>query len=163
MLPKIRVCDSINRHIAERRNNVPNIKSQIKRVRTDAEKNKRNTSRRTRVKNSVKRFNAAVEAGDVQAAEEAFRAAEAEIDRAERDGIFHKNNAARKTATLARILDGLRASQPAPAPAEKAEKAEKTEKAKAPKAEKTEKAEKAEETEKPKRTVRKKAEKTENA
>lgn len=119
MLPNIRVCDSIDKHIAERRKNVPNIKSQMKRVRTDAEKNERNTARKTRVKNSVKRFNAAVEAGDAAAAEAAFRAAEAEIDTARRDGIYHKNTAARKTASLARILNGMEVAGPeTAAPAE---------------------------------------------
>ena len=43
---------------------MPNIKSQIKRVEVTAIENARNNAKRTRVRNAVKKFNAAIEAKD---------------------------------------------------------------------------------------------------
>ena len=48
---------------------MPNIKSQIKRVEVTAIENARNNAKRTRVRNAVKKFNAAIEAKDLALAE----------------------------------------------------------------------------------------------
>ena len=48
---------------------MPNIKSQIKRVQVTAVENARNSAKRTKVKNAVKKFNAAIDAQDVALAE----------------------------------------------------------------------------------------------
>ena len=52
---------------------MPNIKSQAKRVEVSAIENARNSAKKTKVKNAIKKFNAAVEAKDLAAAEVAYR------------------------------------------------------------------------------------------
>ena len=58
---------------------MPNIKSQAKRVEVSAIENARNSAKKTKVKNAIKKFNAAVEAKDLATAEVAYRAAIGEI------------------------------------------------------------------------------------
>ena len=84
---------------------MPNIKSQAKCVEVSAIENARNSAKKTKVKNAIKKFNAAVEAKDLATAEVAYRAAIGEIDSARVDGIYHINTASRKKATLARALE----------------------------------------------------------
>ena len=88
---------------------MPNIKSQIKRVEVTAIENARNNAKRTRVRNAVKKFNAAIEAKDLALAEKLLPETVSIIDAAKSDGVYHKNTAARKVATLNRSLDVLKA------------------------------------------------------
>lgn len=88
---------------------MPNIKSQIKRVQVTAVENARNSAKRTKVKNAVKKFNAAIEAQDVALAEKLLPETVAVIDAAKSDGIYHKNTAARKVSTLYKALNALKA------------------------------------------------------
>lgn len=88
---------------------MPNIKSQIKRVEVTAIENARNNAKRTRVRNAVKKFNAAIEAKDLALAEKLLPETVSIIDAAKSDGVYHKNTAARKVATLNRFLDALKA------------------------------------------------------
>ena len=90
---------------------MPNIKSQVKRVEVSAIENARNSAKKTKVKNAIKKFNTAVASGDVAAAEVAYRNAVGEIDSARVDGIYHINTASRKKATLARALDAMKAGK----------------------------------------------------
>ena len=125
MLPFYFLYANIYRHVSKKENIVvPNIKSQAKRVEVSAIENARNTAKKTRVKNSVKKFNLAVEAKDLANAEVLYREAVSEIDSARIDGIYHINTASRKKATLARALDALKAeAKPAEKPAKKTKKA----------------------------------------
>ena len=61
-----------------------------------------NKSRRSRVRTFIKKLDTALEAGDQQAAQTAFRTAEAEIMRAVSKGVIHKNTAARKVSRLSK-------------------------------------------------------------
>ena len=88
---------------------MPNIKSQIKRVEVTAIENARNNAKRTRVRNAVKKFNAAIEAKDLALAEKLLPETVSIIDAAKSDGVYHKNTAARKVATLNRSFDALKA------------------------------------------------------
>lgn len=90
---------------------MPNIKSAKKRVITSQESNVRNTAKRNRVRNAVKKFNAAIEAGDVALAEQLLPQTMSVIDCAYYDGIYKKNTVARKKATICRSLDQLKASK----------------------------------------------------
>ena len=82
-----------------------NIKSQKKRVLITREENARNNSKRSAVKTAIKKYEAAVNAGDVAKAEELLPATFAAIDAAKSDGLFHINNASRKKARLAKMLE----------------------------------------------------------
>lgn len=52
---------------------MPNIKSQIKRVKVSAKEKESNNSKRTRVKNLIKKFTQAIEAKDTELANNLFK------------------------------------------------------------------------------------------
>ena len=81
-----------------------NIKSQIKRNRQNLVARERNKKVRSRTRTMVKRFEAAVEAGDKDAATAAYADASSALDRAADKGVIHKNAASRKKSRLAKRL-----------------------------------------------------------
>lgn len=82
---------------------VPNIKSAKKRVLVSKLNNAKNRAAKTELKTNVKKFDAAVAAGDdVQAA---YKTAVKNIDQAAAKGIIHKNTAARKKSQLTKKLN----------------------------------------------------------
>lgn len=85
-----------------------NIKSQKKRILTSAVENKINTSKRSKVKNAIKKFEAAILAADLKLAEELLPVTSGIIDEAKSDGIYHINTASRKKARLAKMLDNAK-------------------------------------------------------
>ena len=82
-----------------------NIASQIKRNRQNEAARVRNKSTRSAIKTALKRFDAALEAGDTAAAQEAYSAAASKLDRAAGKGVVHANFAANHKARMARSLD----------------------------------------------------------
>lgn len=82
---------------------MPNIKSAKKRVLVSKLNNAKNRAAKTELKTNVKKFDAAVAAGDdVQAA---YKTAVKNIDQAAVKGIIHKNTAARKKSQLTKKLN----------------------------------------------------------
>lgn len=148
---------------------MPNIKSAKKRVVVNDKKNSQNKMIRSAVKTAIKKFNAALAAGDAETAEKLLPETVSVIDSAASKGILHKNNAANKKSALAKSLNALKAApvatvaQPVveqpkaepvatPAPAEVTEDKPKKTRAKKAAEEETAPAE-----EKPKKTRAKKA------
>jgi len=86
---------------------MPNIKSAEKRVRTSKIREMRNKSNRTRLKTTLKRFDAAVTGGNRAEADSAYKVAVKTVDKAVSKGLLHKNNAARKKSGLTRRLDNM--------------------------------------------------------
>lgn len=130
---------------------MPNIKSAKKRVLVTEKKNSQNKMIKSAVKTAIKKYNAALAAGDVAEAEKLLPETVSIIDSAASKGIIHKNNAANKKSALAKNLNALKA---APAKAEELKAEEVKEEAKAaPVAEATAPAAE----EKPKKTRAKKA------
>ncbi len=127
---------------------MPNIKSAKKRVVVTEKKNSQNKMIRSAVKTAIKKFNAALAAGDVEAAEKLLPETVSVIDSAVSKGILHKNNAANKKSALAKNLNALKANPKAVVAEEVKEEAPAVEEA--PVVE-----------EKPKKTRAKKAEKAE--
>lgn len=84
-----------------------NIKSAIKRAKTNEKARIRNKSVKTNLKTSVKKFEAAVSEGDQAKAQEAFRLAVKKLDMAVTKHVLHKNSASRKKSTLAKALNGM--------------------------------------------------------
>lgn len=76
-----------------------NIKSQIKRNRTNEAARERNKAVRSEVKTRVKNAERAIEDG-ADNAEELIRAAIKSIDTATTKGVYHRNNAARRKSRL---------------------------------------------------------------
>lgn len=104
---------------------MPNIKSAKKRVAVIEKKTSQNKMIKSAVKTAIKKYNAAIAAGDIAEAEKLLPVIVSAIDSAASKGILHKNNAANKKSALAKKLNEIRTSAPAakeePAPAPKAE------------------------------------------
>ena len=83
-----------------------NIKSQIKRIRTNEQARLRNKSVKSSLKTAVRRFREAAESGDREAALSALNAASRQLDKAVGKGVIHANQAANKKSAMA-----LRANQ----------------------------------------------------
>lgn len=80
---------------------MPNIKSAKKRVLVIKKKTLINQMHKTALKTAVKKFEAAVENNDTANAKVLFNDAVKKLDQSVKQGILHKNNAARKKSQLA--------------------------------------------------------------
>ena len=81
-----------------------NIKSQIKRVKTNEKRRQRNKSVRSAVRTAVRKFREAVEAGAKVVAAELQRAAARALDKAASKGVIHKNQAANRKSAMAKRI-----------------------------------------------------------
>ena len=84
---------------------MPNIKSAKKRVKVIEKKTLRNNMIKSTYKTAVKKFEQAVEAGNVEEAKTLFSEATKKIDQACTKGVIVKNTAARKKSRLAKMLN----------------------------------------------------------
>ena len=84
-----------------------NIKSAKKRILVAKTRNERNKSVKSAVKTAIKKVEAAVAANDKAAAEAALKGATSVIESACSKGVYHKNNAARKIARLAKLVNTI--------------------------------------------------------
>lgn len=82
-----------------------NTVSARKRIRQDARRRARNRWRKGRIKDAVREFDEALDAGDTAAVAERLRAAYKQIDQVAAKRTIHKNAAARLKARLAKRLD----------------------------------------------------------
>ncbi len=85
-----------------------NIKSQIKRNRTNEEARERNKAAKSAIRTSMKKVRVAVEAKDLAKAEAALVAAFRLIDKSVSDGVQHKNTASRQKGELQRLVNSLK-------------------------------------------------------
>ena len=81
---------------------LPNIKSAIKRVKVTEKKNLRNRMVKSAMKTNVKKYEAAVAAGEANAA--MLSATASAIDKAAAKGVISKNAANRKKSRMAKRL-----------------------------------------------------------
>ncbi|UQS83753.1 30S ribosomal protein S20 [Bombilactobacillus thymidiniphilus] len=79
---------------------MPQIKSAIKRVKTSAKANERNSAQRSAMRSAVKKFDAAV-ANDDANKQELYQQATRAIDMAKSKGLIKQNKAARDKSRLA--------------------------------------------------------------
>ncbi|MBQ8331032.1 MAG: 30S ribosomal protein S20 [Clostridia bacterium] len=86
---------------------MPNIKSAKKRVLVNQTKAMQNKMFRTQLKTDMKKYQAAVAAGDAALAQETYKAAVKKIDQAAARGIIHKNAAARKKSQFTKALNNM--------------------------------------------------------
>ena len=84
-----------------------NTKSARKATRVIARRTEVNKTRRSQMRNSVRKVEEAIHSGDRSAAMTALKAAEPAIMRAAQRGIVHKNNASRKVSRLAHRIAKL--------------------------------------------------------
>lgn len=88
---------------------MPNIKSAIKRVNVIEKKTLRNNMIKSGYKSAVKKFEQAVEAGNIEEATTLMSQATKKIDQACSKGVIVKNTAARKKSNLAKKLNAMNA------------------------------------------------------
>ncbi|MBI1378609.1 MAG: 30S ribosomal protein S20 [Frankiales bacterium] len=86
-----------------------NIKSQIKRNRTNEAARLRNKSTKSALKTHVRKFREAADAGDVAAATELAKTASRALDKAASKGVIHKNQAANRKSAIAAKAAALQA------------------------------------------------------
>ena len=77
-----------------------NIKSAKKRILVDRRNAERNKAIKSKVKTAVQGVDAAIAAGDKDAASKALTTAISEINRAASKGVFHKKTASRKISRI---------------------------------------------------------------
>ncbi|NPA27854.1 MAG: 30S ribosomal protein S20 [Epsilonproteobacteria bacterium] len=85
-----------------------NTKSAKKRIRQTIKRTQRNRYYRTRLKNIVKAVRLAVEAGDLQKAEEALKIANKKIHHFVSKGFLKKQTASRKVSRLHKLVNSLK-------------------------------------------------------
>ena len=79
-----------------------NIKSQLKRIKTNEKARLRNKAVRSSLKTAIRRFREAAATGDATVAERELRAASRELDQAVSKGVIHANAAANKKSAMAK-------------------------------------------------------------
>jgi small subunit ribosomal protein S20 len=86
---------------------VANIKSQIKRIRTNEKARLRNKAVKSSLKTAVRRFREAAAAGDRETATAELQVASRQLDKAVSKGVIHANQAANKKSAMAKAAAKL--------------------------------------------------------
>ncbi|MEV5610246.1 30S ribosomal protein S20 [Streptomyces sp. Q6] len=86
-----------------------NIKSQIKRIKTNEKARLRNKAVKSSLKTAIRKAREAAAAGDVEKATVAAREAARKLDKAASKGVIHKNQAANKKSALASQVASIKA------------------------------------------------------
>ncbi len=84
-----------------------NHKSSLKRIRQTEKRTERNRYYRTRLKNIVKAVRSAVEAGNKEDAEAAFKVANKQLHKFVSKGVLKKETASRKVSRLHLAINAL--------------------------------------------------------
>lgn len=84
-----------------------NIKSQKKRIRTNAKRTERNRAVKSELRTWIRKFRKAADSGDADQAQEALKAASRRLDKAVSKGVIHQNQAANKKAAMAKKASSL--------------------------------------------------------
>ncbi|MDA3646554.1 30S ribosomal protein S20 [Saccharopolyspora indica] len=84
-----------------------NIKSQMKRIKTNEAARQRNKAVKSSLKTAIRKFREAAAAGEKDKAIELQRAASRELDKAASKGVIHRNQAANKKSALAQRVNEL--------------------------------------------------------
>ena len=84
-----------------------NIKSQIKRNRTNEKARLRNKAVKSSLKTHVRKFREAADSGDATKAKELAREACQSLDKAVSKGVIHKNQAANRKSAIAKRAEAL--------------------------------------------------------
>ena len=84
-----------------------NIKSQIKRVKTNEKRRQRNKAVKTGLKSAVRKFRELAEAGDKEKAVAAAKDATRKLDKAASKGVIHKNQAANRKSAINKTASSL--------------------------------------------------------
>jgi small subunit ribosomal protein S20 len=86
---------------------VANIKSQLKRIKTNRVATERNKAVKSELKTHIRKFREAAESGDAAAAQDALKIASKKLDKAVSKGVIHANQAANKKSAMAKKAASL--------------------------------------------------------
>jgi small subunit ribosomal protein S20 len=86
---------------------VANIKSQLKRIKTNRVATERNKAVKSELKTWIRKFREAADSGDAAAANEALSTASKKLDKAVSKGVIHANQAANKKSAMAKAAAKL--------------------------------------------------------
>jgi len=86
---------------------VANIKSQLKRIKTNEKARQRNKAVKSSLKTSVRKFRAAADAGERETAVQAMTVAARDLDKAVSKGVIHSNQAANRKSAMAKRAASL--------------------------------------------------------
>ncbi|HEY6422843.1 MAG TPA: 30S ribosomal protein S20 [Pseudonocardiaceae bacterium] len=84
-----------------------NIKSQLKRIRTNEKARLRNKSVKSALKTAVRRFREAAAAGEKDQALSELQTASRQLDKAVSKGVIHSNQAANRKSAMAQRANQL--------------------------------------------------------
>ena len=84
-----------------------NIKSQLKRIKTNKLATDRNKAVKSELKTYIRKFRALADAGKADEAREALKAASTKLDKAVSKGVIHANQAANKKSAMAKKASSL--------------------------------------------------------
>ena len=84
-----------------------NIKSQLKRIKTNRVATERNKAVKSELKTWIRKFREAADAGDPTAAQDALATASKKLDKAVSKGVIHANQAANKKSAMAKKVSSL--------------------------------------------------------
>lgn len=84
-----------------------NIKSQLKRIKTNEKARLRNKSVKSSLKTAIRKFREAAEAGDKAKALELLQDASRKLDKAASKGVIHANQAANRKSSIAKKAASL--------------------------------------------------------
>ncbi|MEW1952965.1 30S ribosomal protein S20 [Terrabacter sp. NPDC080008] len=84
-----------------------NIKSQLKRIKTNRTRTERNKAVKSELRTWVRKVRLAADAGDKDAAADALKTASKKLDKAVSKGVIHQNQAANKKSALAKKVASL--------------------------------------------------------
>ncbi|MBV2197363.1 30S ribosomal protein S20 [Bacillus velezensis] len=88
---------------------MPNIKSAIKRTKTNNERRAHNATIKSAMRTAIKQVEASVANNEADKAKTALSEATKRIDKAVKTGLVHKNAATRYKSRLAKQVNGLSA------------------------------------------------------
>ena len=84
-----------------------NIKSQLKRIKTNEKRTERNKAVKSELRTWIRKFREAAASGDKDAASDALKVASTKLDKAVSKGVIHANQAANKKSALAKRVNAL--------------------------------------------------------
>ena len=84
-----------------------NIKSQLKRIKTNEKARLRNKAVKSSLKTSIRKFREAADAGERETALEALSVASRQLDKAAGKGVIHVNQAANRKSAMAKRAASL--------------------------------------------------------
>ena len=81
-----------------------NIKSQLKRIKTNRVATERNKAIKSEFKTAIRKFRDAADSGNADEATVALQVASTKLDKAVSKGVIHKNQAANRKSAIAKRL-----------------------------------------------------------